>query len=357
MALRLSVISEHGTHLGARSTKVFDAHGGTIGRGTDNDWSLPDPERYLSVKHARVDFRAGRYVLIDTSSNGTFVNGAPVPLGKHCDYTLQDGDFVSLGDYRVLVSIDEPDGIAQPSTASTDSADSAASADTPALYDGDIDPGLAAFCHGAGIDPRTITPAARGVTLDLAGQLLRESVQGLMLLNQRRDELHEGFSIPPPPDDAEWPLNLAHGVGEALTRLLTSESPCSGAVEALKDNFRRLDAQTVAAMAAMRTAFEEFLERLAPQELEERFERGAKRGVFVHNKAKYWELYAGIYSGLFQRPADGFPPLFTQAVAKAYEAKLRTLIPPRRSASDAERSEFAEPDTAVVLDERAGGDS
>ena len=131
MALRLSVISEHGTHLGARSTKVFDAHGGTIGRGTDNDWSLPDPERYLSVKHARVDFRAGRYVLIDTSSNGTFVNGAPVPLGKHCDYTLQDGDFVSLGDYRVLVSIDEPDGIAQPSTASTDSADSAASADTP----------------------------------------------------------------------------------------------------------------------------------------------------------------------------------------------------------------------------------
>src|SRR6266849_5642835 len=107
MALRLRVVSEHATLLGEHSTKVFGVHGGTIGRSLDNEWILPDPERYLSGKHARVDFRAGTYVLVDTSSNGTYVNGAQVPLGKYHDYLLKDGDYIRLGEYELLVSIDK----------------------------------------------------------------------------------------------------------------------------------------------------------------------------------------------------------------------------------------------------------
>jgi type VI secretion system protein len=107
MTLRLSVVSEHAIRLGQQSTKVFGVHGGTIGRGTDNAWSLPDPERYLSGKHVRIDFRSGTYVLVDTSSNGTYVNGAQVPLGKYHDYVLKDGDYIRLGEYELLVSIDK----------------------------------------------------------------------------------------------------------------------------------------------------------------------------------------------------------------------------------------------------------
>src|SRR5579859_5915588 len=107
MALRLRVVSEHATRLGEQSTKVFGVHGGTIGRSIDNEWILPDTERYLSGKHARVDFRAGTYVLVDTSSNGTYVNGAQVPLGKYHDYLLRDGDYIRLGEYELLVSIDK----------------------------------------------------------------------------------------------------------------------------------------------------------------------------------------------------------------------------------------------------------
>ncbi len=102
MALRLRVVSEHAIRLGDHSTKVFGVHGGSIGRATDNEWILPDPERYLSGKHARIDFRAGNYVLVDTSSNGTYVNGAQVPLGKYHDYPLKDGDYVRLGEYELL---------------------------------------------------------------------------------------------------------------------------------------------------------------------------------------------------------------------------------------------------------------
>src|SRR5271154_2752141 len=107
MALRLRIVSEHAIRLGQQSTKVFGVHGGSIGRATDNEWILPDPERYLSGKHARIDFRAGSYVLVDTSSNGTYVNGAQVPLGKYHDYLLKDGDYVRLGEYELLVSIDK----------------------------------------------------------------------------------------------------------------------------------------------------------------------------------------------------------------------------------------------------------
>ena len=444
MTLRLSVVSEHGIRLGAHSSKVFGVHGGSIGRGTDNEWILPDPERYLSGKHARIDFRSGSYILVDTSSNGTYVNGAQVPLGKYHDYTLKDGDYVRLGEYELLVSIDKgndfpPDNSAivaydgrssssavAKSTANDLGADldlsvlleasDSLSADVelrprgsygqpvsvmagpdpdsfpleddasgtpwhmltrplkvetravdvqgagaaagvaalvpaapsgrspaqaPALFDGDLDGGLAAFCRGAGIDPRTITAEARGAALHLAGQLLRESVLGLMDLNHGNHEVRNRFRIPAPPDDgAPSPLNFSQGVDEALVRLLSTVSSRAGSVRAIRDNFKELKAQNAASLAATHAAFEEFLLRVDPKELEERFDRASKRGVFgTQNKGKYWELYSEMFAGLSQRPADGFPHLFVETYGRAYEAKLRTLVPPRRSAFGADRDE------------------
>ena len=451
MTLRLSVVSEHGIRLGTASTRVFGVHGGSIGRGTDNEWILPDPERYLSGKHARIDFRAGTYILVDTSSNGTYVNGAQVPLGKYHDYQLKDGDYVRLGEYEMLVSIDKgndfpPDESAvvaydgqspssavrkstandlgaeldlsellEPSDASAASsgvlprgaygqalaprreapapsaeedasgtpwhmmtrplkvegktanlgsvavanpplqaagqtAPPAARGAAPALFEGDFDAGLAAFCRGAGIDPRAIPADARGPALHLAGQLLRESVLGLMDLNHNRQEFRSRFRITPPPEDGpESPLNFSRGVDEALVRLLTTLSTRAGSVDAIRQNFRELKGQNVATTNAMHAAFEEFLGRVDPKELEERFDRAAKRGVFgTQNKGKYWELYSEMYSGLAQRPADGFPHLFTETFAKAFEAKLRTLVPPRRSAFGADREDLVDPDDEAV---------
>src|SRR6202161_941359 len=440
MALRLRVVSEHATRVVDKSTKVFGVHGGTIGRSTENEWILPDPERYLSGKHARVDFRAGTYVLVDTSSNGTYVNGAQVPLGKYHDYALKDGDYVRLGEYELLVSIDatndfppedsaivaydgqstssavkkstandlgadldlsqllEPSGLsladsgARPRDLYGQSlpplehpSEQAESAGTPwhmmtrplkmdapnassvienspspnlsrsqslALYEGDFDIGLAAFCRGAGIEPRAVSPDARGAALQLAGQLLREAVVGLMDLNQGRNEYRNKFRIPAPSADApESPLNLSKGVDEALVRLLTTTPPRAGSVEAIRDNFRELKAQNTAALSATRAAFEEFLGRVDPKELEQRFDRGGKRGVFGgQSKAKYWDLCAELFAGLAQRPADGFPHVFTETFAKAYESRMRALIPPKRSAFGADRDDPDAPNDQAVGD-------
>jgi type VI secretion system protein ImpI/type VI secretion system protein len=221
-----------------------------------------------------------------------------------------------------------------------------------ALYEGDFDVGLSAFCRGAGIDPRNVGTDARGAALQLAGQLLREAVLGLMDLNQGRGEFRNKFRISASAADAsESPLNLSKGVDEALVRLLTNLSTRAGSVDAIRENFRELKAQNTATVTAMRAAFEEFLTRVNPKDLEERFERSSKRGVFGgQSKAKYWDLYAELFGGLAQRPADGFPHLFMETFAKAYEARLRALIPPRRSSFGGDRDETDNPGGHAVGD-------
>ena len=107
MALKLRVISDHYQQLGKQSSRLFGVTGGRIGRSADNDWVLPDPERYISSHHAAVRFDSGRWLLDDVSTNGIFVNGADTPQAQLGPYHLHDGDRLRMGDYDILVSIDE----------------------------------------------------------------------------------------------------------------------------------------------------------------------------------------------------------------------------------------------------------
>jgi type VI secretion system protein len=106
MALRLRVISEHRHRMGDKSTFVFGVSGGSIGRSAENDWVLPDDMRYVSGRHARIVFHKGRYLLQDTSSNGTFINDNDRPLGGQNPHELRSGDIVRIGEYHVQVQID-----------------------------------------------------------------------------------------------------------------------------------------------------------------------------------------------------------------------------------------------------------
>jgi type VI secretion system protein len=106
MALRLRVISEHRSRMGDKSTFVFGVSGGSIGRSAENDWVLPDDMRYVSGRHARIVFHKGRYLLQDTSSNGTYVNDIEKPLGSQNPHELKSGDILRIGEYHVQVQID-----------------------------------------------------------------------------------------------------------------------------------------------------------------------------------------------------------------------------------------------------------
>lgn len=82
------------------------AAGGTIGRKSENDLVLPDPDRWVGRQHARVSFRDGRFCLTDSSRNGTFINHAGEPLHDGQEVELADGDELSIGAYDVRVSLE-----------------------------------------------------------------------------------------------------------------------------------------------------------------------------------------------------------------------------------------------------------
>lgn len=107
MALRLQIISRHRQSLGERGTKEFSHSGGTIGRSLESDWVLPDGQRYLSSRHASIDYRSGSYYIVDTSTNGVYVNDAEQPVGRGNPQRLFSGDRLRIGEYEMSVEIDE----------------------------------------------------------------------------------------------------------------------------------------------------------------------------------------------------------------------------------------------------------
>jgi type VI secretion system FHA domain protein len=107
MAIRLQIIGRHGQGLGERRSKEFGQAGGTIGRSLESDWVLPDGQRYLSSRHASIDYRSGSYYIVDTSTNGVYVNDAERPVGRGNPQRLFTGDRLRIGEYEMSVEIDE----------------------------------------------------------------------------------------------------------------------------------------------------------------------------------------------------------------------------------------------------------
>ena len=105
MSLLLTIIQSPASTEIKESTRTFTEQGGSIGRGADNQWVLEDPERYLSSRHCQISHQDGQFRLMDTSTNGTFLNGSPEPLGKGNSTSLKDGDRFTLGDYEFQVTI------------------------------------------------------------------------------------------------------------------------------------------------------------------------------------------------------------------------------------------------------------
>ena len=114
MPLKMEIVSEHRDIVGDDAVRVFREGGGTIGRSLNNDWILPDPDRYISGKHAAIDCKGGIYYIADLSTNGVFVNDEKEPVGKGNPRRLFNGDRLFFGDFEIVVSIDEGEDLELP---------------------------------------------------------------------------------------------------------------------------------------------------------------------------------------------------------------------------------------------------
>src|SRR5580765_4831696 len=103
MALRLTIISDQGAGLGEGTSMLVGKTGVRIGRAPDNEWVLPDPQRYISAHHARISYRDGTYIVEDTSTNGLYLNDELEPVGRLGPQPLRAGDTLRMGAYRIDV--------------------------------------------------------------------------------------------------------------------------------------------------------------------------------------------------------------------------------------------------------------
>jgi len=122
-------------------------HGGslTIGRGPSNDMVLPDPDRMLSKNHCVIEDHNGNVLVVDLSTNGTFLNYSKIPLGR-IPTPLNTGDVLCIGSYELVVEIggglaDISDMIAAPAAAEQISPGVASDAPDPMALLDDAGPG------------------------------------------------------------------------------------------------------------------------------------------------------------------------------------------------------------------------
>ena len=76
----------------------------SLGRADGNDIVLPDPDRTISSRHCIIEERGNDYVVMDISTNGTFLNYMPQPLGPTTS-PLNHGDTVAVGGFEFRVEI------------------------------------------------------------------------------------------------------------------------------------------------------------------------------------------------------------------------------------------------------------
>jgi len=107
MALTIQVLSYNDRAPENALSMTVNESGCTIGRAKNSGFILPDAERIISHKHATIQFENGSYYLIDNSTNGTYINHAPDPIGSGNKILLHSGDILSMGKFECIISIEQ----------------------------------------------------------------------------------------------------------------------------------------------------------------------------------------------------------------------------------------------------------
>jgi predicted component of type VI protein secretion system len=382
MPLELKIVSEHADLVGDDAVREYHEGGGTIGRSLHNDWILPDPDRFISGRHATIDYQGGIYYLADISSNGVYVNEEVEPIGKGNPRRLFDGDRLRLGDFEIQVSIDSGESLVVPMeeeasvapdnieqfvdevslrTGMTMLEEDEITGDDEfqsVLFGGssrkeqpapepefniEIDvPGKGAelksvdvtaedlfdsFLDGLGVSRVELHPSVdRPEMMLTAGQVLREFVDGATKLLSSRANLKNTFrldqtTVLPRHNN---PMKFSENTNDLLKQLLVGgEGEYLGAQDSIREVCRDLLNHQNAFLDAMNSAFIEFADRFDPDELQEGFDRTMSKKLFgLTNKRKYWQLYCDLYPIITEKGGGRFPQMFAEEFVKAYERQV-----------------------------------
>ena len=385
MTLQLKIVSEHSELVGDDAVREFDEVGGSIGRSLQSDWILPDPERYISGRHAIIDFKGGIYYLVDLSTNGVYVNDEHEPIGKGNPRRLFNGDRLRMGEFEIAVALDHGESIAMPTepdppTVVPDNIeqlvpetefktgvqlldedeitgdeefqsalfgtskpvepvvdmlfdDLPAEEEKPPVIrptrvEVTSDDLLDTFLDGLGVSRADLHPSVDPAeVMQNAGEVLREFVEGMLKLLASRANLKTAFrldqtTVLPRHNN---PLKLSHNATDSIKQLLVGrEGEYLGPRDAVREVCRDLLFHQDAFLDAMSAAFVEFADRFDPDELKASFERsiGSKPLFAFMNTLKYWQLYCDLYPVMTEKGGGRFPHMFAEEFVQSYERQI-----------------------------------
>lgn len=385
MPLQLEIVSDHKEILGDDCVREFREAGGTIGRSLENDWILPDPDQFISGKHATIDYQSGAYYLADISSNGVYVNDEEQPLGRGNPRRLFDGDRLRMGGFEFVVTLDEGESLEMPppepmtvvpdhverlvpeeeaktgielldeeeitgdeefenalfgesvakkkSRKRSGNVDSQANPFTPPPSKAqvsrvDLENLLDAFMKGLDISRADLHPSTDPlVVMENAGRVLKEFVDGTTDLLASRAALKSMFRLDQTTvlPQSNNPLKLAENTRDSMMQLLIgNEGAYLGPVDAVREVCRDLKFHHDAVLEAMMSAFVHYMDRLNPEELQENFDRTLDRNPVFRalNQLKYWQLYCDLYPIMTQQSIGTLPHQFGEDFVRSYEKHL-----------------------------------
>lgn len=314
---------------GQPDNACFTDRGGTIGRGEDNDWVLPDSSQEVSRHHATVHFLDGGFYLEDTSANGIGIDDPDNLLAAGTLKRLEDGQCLYIGPYRINVSVGEhvvestePERTRLPRSIAA-AASNQPRARTTQPEPSPEDDAFQRVLRQAGI-PSDLINAER---VDEVGRILFLAVQGIVDLLRARtafqNELRVSVTTLSGVDDN--PLKLSTNAEDALHNLLVKHNPdYLDAAQAFGSALADLQAHQQAIIEGLREAHNAMLKRFDPGVLEDLFaqQQGRRLGGQRSLRRRAWSLYKEYFAALTESRDAGFGRLFQEAFGRAYEARV-----------------------------------
>jgi predicted component of type VI protein secretion system len=341
------------------SRRISEGQSVLIGRDTDCDLCLPDPERTVSRHHLALWVEAGQLsVRVLSSINGVDLPSGELPPGGVAP--LSDGTIVMVGDYditiRQIAPADSAVAVYEPSHEDdpfgewgfdatvvqhfTPQASYGPSGnDGDSLSSGMPDPSLlqtrtvprhepgmevaaAAFCRGLGLSPE-MANAIGPAEMEATGRRLRIAVQALSELYASKLELNRGMGADERtmvatrennPLKTDWPLETKL---EFLVGAKSAGSAFTLPEIALADLVADLRVHDLAVTAASRAVVEGALREFEPEKVEARIASDKSQGGLMA-KLRPWEAYVRFHAAESSRMAQWVERLFTRYFLGAY---------------------------------------
>ncbi len=312
------------------------------------DWTLSDPDKFISGRHCEVSFQASTFWLYDVSRNGTFINGSRQRMSA--PHRLIDGDRLLIGRYVITVSIDEERAGTTPENGTTQREPPPASRpvelDVPSPKPTERHPGSTApISTSSLLRSDAAAPASRpvetvNVLRDIAiaagmapdvlqsrdphevaseiGAVLRISVEQLSLLLKARAAAKV---LAKSPDrtmisaEDNNPLKFVPGTDDMLEIMFgRRRAGYLDARHSVEDAFHDLKSHEIATYAAMQAALSRLLDDLSPEAIA----RKLPPASFSSKKSQAWDALVATWRAMEEKNENGMLDVFLAYFAEAY---------------------------------------